>query len=173
MLAASVSAPNPPQEGLDETGSLPSESSPPIPQTWRGVAQGLKNAANLLQHHCYAEAESTLLQLLEFAPMEGRVWHLLGRCHQVREQHAKALECFEQAARCYGKQGNGDTQPASARLARMLWNQGEKHAASDMLELLLKRQPDDADLIKLQQEWIQESTSETSPTRQDEVHDAT
>jgi tetratricopeptide (TPR) repeat protein len=164
MLTASVTTPNPPQEGSDVMGSLPTRIPPPIPQNWRGVAQGLKDAASLLQHHCYAQAETSLLQLLEFAPMEGKAWHLLGRCHQARKQHAKALECFAQAACCYGKQSHGDAQPASTRLARLLWDQGEKHAALDMLGLLLKRQPDDVGLLALQQDWEQEPTDTPFPT---------
>lgn len=161
-----MTTPNPPQENTEEIDSLSSRRPPPTPQAWRGVTQGLEDAAGMLQQHCYEEAEASLLQLLEFAPMEGKIWHLIGRCHQARGQHAKALECFAQAAGCYEKQTHVDEHPASARLARILWEQGEKHAARDMLEQLLESQAEDTELLALQREWEHETVH-----RQEETHD--
>ena len=85
--------------------------------------------------------------------MEGKAWHLLGRCHQEQQRHAKALECFERAACCYANQNSNDMPPASARLARLMWDQGEEDGARSMLDLLLMRQPDDMSLLAMRQEW--------------------
>jgi len=148
-----VTMPNPPQDGLDNRASTPPYRVLPTPQNWRGVAQGLKDAGTLLRLHLYAKAEDALLQLLEFAPMEGKAWHLLGRCHQEQQRHAKALECFERAACCYANQNSNDMPPASARLARLMWDQGEEDGARSMLDLLLMRQPDDMSLLAMRQEW--------------------
>ncbi len=153
MLAASVTVPNPPQEGAERKDSTLPPRILPTPQNWRGVSQGLKDAKVLLHLHYYAKAEDSLLQLLEFAPMEGKAWHLLGRCHQEQERHAKAIECFERAACCYKTHQDSETPPASARLARLMWNQGEEDEARSMLDMLLMRQPEDASLLAMQQEW--------------------
>jgi len=126
----------------------------PTPDSWRGVEQGLKDAAGMLHFQLFAQAEDELLQLLEFAPMEGKAWHMLGRCHQIQNRHTKALECFERAACCYNSQSRrGDATPASSRLARLLWDQGEHGAARTMLALLLSRRPEDEVLLELSQAW--------------------
>jgi tetratricopeptide (TPR) repeat protein len=153
MLAASVTVPNPPQEGVEHMASTPSFKTPPTPQNWRGVSQGLKDAKVLLHLGFFAKAEDELLQLLEFAPMEGKAWHLLGRCHQEQGRHDKALECFERAAFCYKANQGGETPPASARLARLMWDQGEKDEARCMLDTLLMQQPENASLLAMRQEW--------------------
>jgi len=153
MLAASVTVPNPPQNKSDEQASPPAHRLPPTPQNWRGVGEGLKDAATLFRHHLYAQAEDELLQLLEFAPMEGKAWHLLGRSHQAQERHAKALECFERADYCYRNRNRNDAPPASSRLARLLWDQGDTDAARAMLKQLLIRQPDNAELLAMQENW--------------------
>jgi len=159
MLAASVTVPNPPQEGPDGMDSTPQLKVPPTPLNWRGVSQGLSDAKVLLHLGFFAKAEDSLLQLLEFAPMEGKAWHLLGRCHQEQERHAKALECFERAACCYKTHQGIETPPASARLARLMWNQGEKDEARAMLDMLLMQQPDDASLLAMRQKWQGDMTS--------------
>jgi len=160
MLTASGTAPNPPQEDKPVGAAAFTHRLPPGPNNWRGVTHGLKDVATLLQRHFYTQAEELLLQLLEFTPMEGRAWHLLGRCHQAQERHAKALECFERAAHCYAQLAGDTAPPASARLARLLWEQGEKETAHAMLEALLKNQPDDLRLRALQQEWMQQERAQ-------------
>jgi len=153
MLTASETSPNPPRNGLDEQPAPMSLRATPTPQNWRGVEQGLKDATGLLHRHLFAQAEDTLLHLLEFAPMEGKAWHLLGRCHQLQTRHTKALECFDRAACCYKNQVAESAPPASARLARLLWDQGDSAAALAMLDQLLMRQPDDAALLAMQRDW--------------------
>lgn len=115
----------------------------------------------MLHFQLFAQAEDELLQLLEFAPMEGKAWHMLGRCHQIQNRHTKALECFERAACCYNSQNRPeDTPPASSRLARLLWEQGEHAAARTMLALLLNRRPDDEVLLELRKSWSAASLDE-------------
>jgi len=153
MLTASVTVPNPPQTTPGEQASPLADRLPPTPQNWCGVGEGLKDASTLLHQHLYTQAEDTLLQLLEFAPMEGKAWHLLGRSHQAQGRHAKALECFERADCCYRNRSSNDEAPASSRLARLLWDQGDEDGARVMLGQLMLRQPDDAELLAMQEKW--------------------
>jgi len=150
-----MTVPNPPQGGMDAS---PTTRPLPTPENWRGVGQGLKDATDLLRLNLFAQAEDELLQLLEFAPMEGKAWHLLGRCHQIQQRHGKALECFERAGCCYNTRTPDEhASPASMRIARMLWEQGETRSARTMLSQLLTEQAEDSDLrnelLKLQQQW--------------------
>lgn len=164
MLAASVTVPNPPQGGLEKSPSTQTFRPLPIPEGWRGVGQGLTDAAGLLRLHLFAQAEDALLQLLEFAPMEGKAWHMLGRCHQIQNRHTQALECFDRAACCYNTRSHSqDSPPASARLARLLWDQGDQHTARSMLAQLLARCPDDTSLIRLHLEWNAASAGISPP----------
>jgi len=162
MLTASVTVPNPPQTKPGEKASPLADRLPPTPQNWCGVGEGLKEASTLLQQHLYTQAEDTLLQLLEFAPMEGKTWHLLGRSHQAQGRHAKALECFERADCCYRNRNANDEAPASSRLARLLWDQGDEGGARAMLEQLMLRQPDDAELLAMREKWQHSEMQETT-----------
>jgi len=149
MLTASDSAPNPSPQSFSKITVVK-------PDGWCGVAQGLQDATSLMREKAHAQAEEVLLQLLEFAPMEGKAWHMLGRCHQARQQHTKALEFFERAAVCYRNQDAADQPPASATIAQLLWNQGEKEQAKAMLEHLLARNPDDAKLQAMRAAWFEQ-----------------
>jgi tetratricopeptide (TPR) repeat protein len=160
MLTASVTVPNPPQTKPGEQASPLTDRLPPRPQNWCGVGEGLKDATSLLHQHLYTQAEDTLLQLLEFAPMEGKAWHLLGRSHQAQGRHAKALECFERADCCYRNRNANDEAPASSRLARLLWDQGDEDGARAMLGQLMLHQPDDAELLALHKQWQHSDTQE-------------
>ncbi|MDQ6966034.1 MAG: tetratricopeptide repeat protein [Mariprofundaceae bacterium] len=164
-----MTVPNPPQDGMDAS---PTTRPLPTPENWRGVGQGLKDATDLLRLNLFAQAEDGLLQLLEFAPMEGKAWHLLGRCHQLQKRHGKALECFERAGCCYStRHSDKNESPASMRIARMLWEQGETSSARAMLAQLLAEQAGDSalldDLIKQQQEWNEtQANAATAPMRE-------
>ncbi len=136
--------------------------SVPLPSHWSGVAQGLQEAAALMQRKAYAQAENVLVKLLEFASMEGKVWHMLGRCQQVQQQHGKALESFERAAHCYRQQDADEHAPVSVRLAQLLWSQGETAQAVAMLDRLLMQQPDDAALHNIRKDWQQEAGNSVS-----------
>ncbi len=167
MLAASDSTPNPsPQVSPQQTG--PQQTAPNIavvkPDGWCGVDQGLKDARSLMHEKYLVHAEDVLLQLLEFAPMEGKAWHMLGRCHQTQQRHSKALECFERAACCYRNQNMADQPPASAAIAQLLWNQGEKTQAEAMLDALLATRPDDAKLQAMRATWHEQHDDTASGT---------
>jgi len=163
MLAASKTVPNPPLYGGPEATAHQTQRVVPTPENWLGVGQSLQEAGERIQTHLYAQAEEILLQLLEFAPMEGKAWHMLGRCHQIQARHSKALECFERAAFCYKNHQAGTIPLASERLARLLHDKGETEAAKVMLKRLLANKPDDAGLLAMKKEWdvAQQSTVAT------------
>ncbi|MDX8392225.1 MAG: tetratricopeptide repeat protein [Mariprofundaceae bacterium] len=131
--------------------------SMPLPEHWGGVEQGLQEATALMQRKIYTQAEETLLKLLEFASMEGKAWHMLGRCHQAQQQHVKALECFAQAAHCYQQQNVSACQPVSLRLAEVLRAQGQIAQAETMLDVLQAQQPDDVALHDIRKAWRAEA----------------
>ncbi|MDQ6987487.1 MAG: tetratricopeptide repeat protein [Mariprofundaceae bacterium] len=158
MLTASKTAPNPSSPFVAESPQM----VVPLPDHWSGVAQGLAEAALLMQRKAYIQAEDALVNLLEFASMEGKVWHMLGRCHQAQQQHAKALESFERAAHFYRQQDVDDSAPASARLAQVLWDQGETTQAEAMLDLLLARRPGDVKLYDIRKRWHQKAENSTT-----------
>jgi len=151
---------------MDEHAA-PTSNPLPGPQNWRGVEQGLKDATAHMQGHLYTQAEESLLQLLEFAPMEGKAWHMLGRCHQSGQRHAKALECFERAGHCYARVTAHDAPPASAHLARLLMAQGDAQAAHAMLSGLLQQQPDNAKLLAMQKDWLNSGAMSPQTAKED------
>lgn len=129
----------------------------PKPANWQGVAEGLAEAQRQLCSGKYGKAQNILQDVLEFAPVEARAWHLLGRALQSDGQHEEALRCFSTAASLYGSNTPGQTgHPSSLRLARMLWDQGDRLGACTMLDGQLQKNPDDPHLNELQAEWEQE-----------------
>jgi len=128
----------------------------PRPQHWQGVEAGLKECSRLLQQRELSSAGDMARQVLEFAPMEGRAWHLLGRILQQTNRHAEALECFANAEHCYGQHQQTQGPPASIRLARLLWDQGEHDEACAMMSILMIRNPDDDSLRQLREAWSQQ-----------------
>lgn len=156
MLAASERAPNP--RIADASAGM----RPPKPAGWPGAAESLRKAEAMIETGDFYGAEDVLREALDFAPMEGRAWHMLGRCQQAQQRHAAALESFARADACYRRQaacGAGGEAPASARLAELLWRQGEKDAASAMLEKLLAQAPDDEPLLALRRRFQAEPVS--------------
>jgi len=87
--------------------------------------------------------------------MEGQAWHLLGRILQKTNRHAEALDCFASAESCYGRHKHDQEPPASIRLARLLWDQGEDDEARAMLDILMMHNPDDDSLRQLRDTWSQ------------------
>ncbi len=139
---------------------MPKRSSPdygpehaPRPQNWQGVESGLAEASSLFRRNKLSRAEKVMRQVLEFAPMEGRAWHVLGRILQTSGRHAEALDCFASAESCYGRNGCDQRSPASVRLAHLLWNQGEYGEARVMLGALMARDPDNGGLRQLREAW--------------------
>ncbi len=88
--------------------------------------------------------------------MEGQAWHFLGRILQRANRHAEALECFTGAEACYACRKLDQEPPASVRLARLLWNQGECARARAMLDTQILRHPDDDELCQLREAWRQQ-----------------
>jgi len=126
----------------------------PKPANWQGVAEGIAEARRQLRSGEYGKAQSILQEVLEFAPVEARAWHLLGRALQADGKHDEALNCFTTAASLYGCHVPGQAdRPASVRLAKMLWDQGDRLGACTMLDALLQKNPDDPQLNELQAAW--------------------
>jgi len=102
----------------------------------------------------YESAQLTLHELLEFAPLEARAWHLLGRVLQAVGAHADALGCFGKAASLYDdNQDNPGSAMATVPLAKLLWSQGDQEAARAMLGLLMLRKGDEPELLALREAW--------------------
>jgi len=129
----------------------------PKPANWQGVTEGLTEAQRRLCNGESGRARNILQDVLEFAPAEARAWHLLGKVLQSDGEHEEALNCFNTAASLYGGETPGQpNHPASLRLARMLWDQGDRLGACTMLDTLLQKSPDDPSLNELQAVWQQE-----------------
>jgi len=129
----------------------------PKPAIWQGVAEGLSEAQRQLHQGEYGKAQNVLRDILEFAPVEAKAWHLLGRALQSGGEHGDALECFHTAASLYGSRSPGnEKQPVSIRLARLLWDQGDRLGAQTMLDALMLEKSDDEELLKLQAIWQEE-----------------
>jgi len=106
----------------------------------------------LLESGRLVEAEQIAREVLEFAPREGRAWHMLGRILQQADRHGEALDCFSRARACYHGSRN-EAPPASVRLARLLWDRGERAEARAMLAVLMLRRPGDPELARLRKAW--------------------
>ncbi|MDX8376763.1 MAG: tetratricopeptide repeat protein [Mariprofundales bacterium] len=125
----------------------------PKPNNWQGVRQGLDASITLIKKRDLAEAEVLLREVLEFAPMEARAWHLLGKVYQLLGKHIDALDCFDRAGRMYTPVNNESKPTASSTVARLLWQQGNEDEARIMLQTLLAERPDDERLLRMFQEW--------------------
>jgi len=139
---------------------MPKPSSPqhaPRPQNWQGVKASLEECVGLLRQGKPSSAEDVARKMLEFAPMEGQAWHLLGRILQQTSRHAEALKCFTRAENCYERHQHVQDPPVSIRLAALLWNRGEHEQARAMLNILLARNPDEEALRQLRETWLQQN----------------
>jgi len=139
MLAASDSAPNTqPQPAM----------AVPVPGNWHGVSDGMATAMKAIRKGDLEQAEFTLTELLEFAPVEIRAWKLLAR---IQRQLGRIEEGIASATRALQLQDNAltDEPLASVTLVRLLWQQSEYHEALRMLDLLIEKRPDDTELTAL------------------------
>jgi len=145
MLAASSSAPNSPR-------------STPKPSNWRGVAEGLAEAKRVFASRELNAAEQILREVLEFAPAETKAWAWLGKVLLDKGEEVEAEACFERARQLLKKKNvpTAAKPAASATLAKLLWQQGDRQTARSMLALLLIQRPDDEDLRKLKESWASE-----------------
>jgi len=117
------------------------------------VQSGLDTAREQIRAGDLEAARLTLQEVLEFAPCEGRAWHLLGRLHQAAGAHVDALNCFSKAERMYGGSSGAGSAIASVPLAKLLWEQGDREAALAMLGLLTFRHGDDPEVRALRRAW--------------------
>jgi len=142
MLAASTASPN------------PSVKTAPKPANWSGVAQGFISAKKAFQTHALQEAESILLEILEFAPAEPKAWAWLGHILQSQGKQKKAKKHFQKAKSLITQNRKPQPEEASSLpLARILWQQGEFQSARSMLAGLLITKPEDEILLQLSIAW--------------------
>jgi len=137
--------------------------SAPTPDNWHGVSEGLNKAH---QHVCdglYQEAVNTLKEILEFAPSEPKAWSLLGEILDKHGHAEKATACHKKAATLTSVSNtDNNPMPASERLAKLLWSQGETAAARGMLAVLLLRNPDNEKLLAMRDSWNSSATEASS-----------
>jgi len=128
--------------------------SAPKPNNWRGVSEGLNRARQHADDARYQEAIDTLKEILEFAPSEPKAWRLLGEILGIHGHATKAEACHRKAEKFeQHATSSNDSTPASERLARLLWTQGESDAARAMLAVLLLRNPENEKLLALREAW--------------------
>jgi tetratricopeptide (TPR) repeat protein len=115
----------------------------PTPTNWQGVRTGLESAIRHFQRSDYHQAKVQLESILEFAPMEARAWHMLGKVMQALGDHERALEYFHHASDLYDPIPSGERgEIASVTLVKLLWKQGDREGASAMLDKLLEQGED-------------------------------
>ena len=147
MLAASGSAPNSPR-------------LIPTPVTWRGVSAGLREARQAYQAGKLEMAELSLREVLEFAPAEAKAWAWLGKVLQARGVSEEAAQCLGHARKLLARKRSNPVKPLiSIKLAKLLWQQGSRKSACEMVKTLLDDRPDDAELNALIEHWSQEETA--------------
>jgi len=124
------------------------------PENWKGVEDGLAHAKHLLKVKNLPEAEIVLRKILEFSPVEAKVWHLLGRIQQAQQLHHDAQLSFS-SARQYYKQSKITQRatPTSIRLAKLLMKQGDAKSAKNMLRSMLEKEPSNQDAQQLYNTW--------------------
>ncbi len=128
--------------------------SAPTPDNWHGVAEGLNRARQQVCGGHYQEAINTLKAVLEFAPSEPQAWRLLGDILGQHGHSEKAEACHKKASRLEQQLKTGtNSLPASERLAKLLWSQGETDAAYAMLAVLLLRNPENERLVEMRHAW--------------------
>lgn len=96
-----------------------------------------------------------LREVLEFAPDEAKAWAWLGRILERRGEASESQACYARARQLMAPRRM--PPPASVRLARLLWQQGERDAARAMLALLMLQRRDDPEVQRLAAEFAPES----------------
>ncbi|ATX79824.1 Tetratricopeptide repeat-containing protein [Mariprofundus aestuarium] len=149
MLTASASTPNTLQKKA---------KSAPTPDNWYGVAGGMDAAKKAITCGALEQAEQILTEMLEFAPAETPAWKLLARVQRKLGRVEAGIKSATRALQLQIPRPQPQA-PASVTLAQLLWKQGEKELAMEMLSLLITRQPEDQSLVVLKSNWDKESDS--------------
>jgi len=121
------------------------------------VTNGIAAAKQAIECGNLAQAEQILYELLEFAPVETRAWKLLARTQRAMGHIRQGISSAKRALQLQNMQIH-HAPPASVTLAKLLWQQGQHKQAKDMLADLLRRQPDNQQLVELRQQWQTGST---------------
>ncbi|RMG91574.1 MAG: tetratricopeptide repeat protein, partial [Zetaproteobacteria bacterium] len=129
------------------------------PVNWCGVADGLARAEEAVSEGRLEDAERILQELLEFAPTEFLGWKMLAHVQRDLGKIQEGINSATIALRLKRRRPDGTGEPASLRLAKLLWQQGEHGKALAMLEVLLQQTPDDQELNMLASQWRACATS--------------
>ncbi len=125
----------------------------PKPVNWCGVTDGLTRAEEAIGEGRLEDAERILQELLEFAPTEFLGWKMLAHVQRDLGKIQEGINSATIALKLKRRQQGRADRPASLRLAKLLWQQGEHTEALAMLDLLLRQTPDDAELNMLARQW--------------------
>ena len=147
-------------EGLDFPATqLQPVSSPrnmPKPHNWSGVAAGIDSAKQAIGNKDLVLAEQHLREVIEFAPAQTEAWHILAAILNRKGKRDEARDCLR---RTHQLQEVHETAsgplPASKRMAKLMWSQGEHKSALTMLEALVLASPS-KELLALQEQWQQQ-----------------
>ncbi len=147
MLTASKHSPNNLQS--------PSHSTIPTPKNWRGVKVCMEEAERAVIAGKLQQAESILIEMLEFAPSEYSGWKRLAHIQRDLGKIHAGIASARQALQLQQREKSQPVtrSPASLTLAKLHWQQGEREEALTMLATLLQQQPQNETLIQLKQQW--------------------
>ena len=140
---------------LAASGSVPNSQTPastPRPAIWHGVTEGMAKARAAIASGELEEAEQILLELVEFAPAETVAWKLLARAQRELGHFSQGIASAKRAL-VLQERSNAHEPPASLTLAKLLWQQQEQEQARQMLAILIRRQPENPELVELQHQW--------------------
>jgi Flp pilus assembly protein TadD len=150
MLPASNDGPKP-EENPSKAAAAPT------PTNWKGVRHGLNHAEQCLNAQQFQQAELLIREVLEFAPAEAKAWELLATLRQMQGDADEAARYRDKAEKLRKWETDSFRHPpVSIRLAKLLWQQGDKDTARAMLAILMLRRPEDERLQSLRQAWARE-----------------
>lgn len=118
----------------------------------------MQNARSQATQGDYASAINTLHEILLFAPAEVAAWKLLARLQRKLGHIDAGIVSAKRALQLQNAQPGDRCAPISLTLAKLLWKQGEKADALEMLALLSAQEPDNAELQAIHELW-EEGTS--------------
>jgi len=138
----------------------------PMPDNWPGITAGLNQAIALLEENQLDDAGHALDELGNFATADARLWYLRGKLERKRGNAELAKEHYRRAKRLQ-QRDNAVSQPdtpGSIRIAKLMYNQGDREKALTMINELLTSRPRDLRLLRLKNRWQSELQPEQDPT---------
>ncbi|MDX8383889.1 MAG: hypothetical protein R8M45_07395 [Ghiorsea sp.] len=159
MLAASHEN----MEGLDlltaNSTAMNTPKNMPKPTNWSGVSAGMDFAKQAIANKDLTLAEHYLREVIEFAPAQTEAWHILAAILNRKGKLDEARDCLRHTHKLKkAHEAPPQPLPASRRMAKIMWAQGEHESALAMLDSLLLTSPNE-ELLLLQKQWQQQGSS--------------